>query len=179
VNAGTATLKIALFEMRSGLPSRRAATNVSGPSRPVSPRFGDALDVSREPIAAIGHRVVHGGDAFTTTVRIDDEVEEKLKGLLPLAPLHNSRALDAIRNARRALPDVPSFAVFDTAFHADRPRASLFYALPEDVGRALRLRRYGFHGIAHAALIESLAAADCDLQRLVTLSLARVSCAGG
>lgn len=161
LNAGTATLKVARFEIRSGDAVETHRDEREWPEQADSSALvRDALDAVGQPIAAIGHRVVHGGDAFTTAVRIDEAVEETLEGLLPLAPLHNSRALDAIRGARRALPDVPSFAIFDTSFHADRPRASLCYALPKDVGHALKLRRYGFHGIAHAALIESLAAAE-------------------
>lgn len=161
LNAGTATLKVALFELRpAGVVETHHTDLAWSEQTDAVALVRDALGAVDRPIAAIGHRVVHGGEAFTATVQIDADVERTLESLLPLAPLHNSRALDAIRSARRALPDVPSFAVFDTAFHADRPRASLFYALPLELVRALKLRRYGFHGIAHAALVESLAAVE-------------------
>jgi acetate kinase len=173
LNAGTATLKVAAFALRSGeiLEVHRADREWSEGADAFA-LVRDALHEVEGPIAAIGHRVVHGGDAFTATVAIDETVEETLADLLPLAPLHNSRALETIRGARRALPAVRSFAVFDTAFHADRPRASRSYALPKEVVGALKLRRYGFHGIAHAALIESLASArGCDLREVTAVTL--------
>lgn len=161
LNAGTATLKVAAFALRSGeiLEVQRADCEWSERTDAFA-LVRDALDNVDGPIDAVGHRVVHGGNAFTATVQIDETVEQTLEELLPLAPLHNSRALESIRAARRALPGVPSFAVFDTAFHANRPRASLSYALSKEVVAALKLRRYGFHGIAHAALLEALAAAE-------------------
>lgn len=161
VNAGTATLKVAVFEIDCGELVETHRAEDAWPERADGFRLvHDALDAIERPIAAIGHRVVHGGDLFAAAVRIDSAVEQAIEGLVPLAPLHNARALEAIRSARGTLPDAPSFAVFDTAFHAQRPRASLFYALPQEVAGALKLRRYGFHGIAHASLIESLAAAE-------------------
>ena len=161
LNAGTATLKVATFEIGSAEPVGIQRSEYAWLEQADGPRLvRDALDAIEPPIAAIGHRVVHGGDAFTATVRIDGAVEEKIRELVALAPLHNARALEAIRGARMSLPDVPSFAVFDTSFHAERPRASLSYALPQETVRALKLRRYGFHGIAHAALVGSLAAAE-------------------
>ena len=161
LNAGTATLKVATFEIHSAELVETHRTEYAWLEQADGPRVvRDALDAIERPIAAIGHRVVHGGDAFTAPVRIDSAVEEKLRDLVALAPLHNARALEAIRGARLNLPEVPSVAVFDTSFHAERPRASLFYALPQQIVRALKLRRYGFHGIAHAALVGSLAAAE-------------------
>ena len=173
LNAGTATLKVASFEIRSGDPVELSRAEREWPEQADALALvHDALAEVEQPIAAIGHRVVHGGETFTATARIDGAVEQALQELLPLAPLHNSRALDAIRGARRSLPAVPSFAVFDTAFHADRPRASMLYALPQELVCALKLRRYGFHGIAHAALVESLAAAErCDMSDATGVTL--------
>ena len=161
LNAGTATLKVATFEIRSGdlVETHRAEHAWLAPADGTR-LVREALEEIEQPIAAIGHRVVHGGESFTATVRIDDGVEDRIQELVALAPLHNGRALAVIRGARQKLAEVPAFAVFDTAFHSDRPRASLFYALPPDIAHALGLRRFGFHGIAHSALAGSLAAAE-------------------
>jgi acetate kinase len=169
LNAGTATLKVATFEIRCGVLVETQRAEHAWLEQVDGPRVvRDALEEIERPIAAIGHRVVHGGDAFTAPVRIDSGVEEGIVELVALAPLHNARALEVIRGARRLMPEVPSFAVFDTAFHAERPRASLLYALPQETARALKLRRYGFHGIAHASLLGSLAAAEARDVREVT-----------
>src|ERR687888_1875527 len=99
-------------------------------------------------VEAVAHRVVHGGDRFREPVVIDDEVERELAALADLAPLHNHPALTAIESARRALPDVPHVAVFDTAFHATLPREASTYALPRRFREELGIRRYGFHGLS-------------------------------
>ena len=103
-----------------------------------------------EPSAleAVAHRVVHGGDRFRDPVVIDREVERGLAALADLAPLHNRPALSAIESARRALPDVPHVAVFDTAFHATLPPEASTYALPRRFREELGIRRYGFHGLS-------------------------------
>ena len=97
---------------------------------------------------AVGHRVVHGGDRFVQPTLIDDEVVAEIEALSPLAPLHNVPALEAIRDARKALPDVPHVAVFDTAFHASIPEEASTYAVPRRWREDWGVRRYGFHGIA-------------------------------
>jgi len=161
LNAGTATLKVAQFAVGSHdvLEVYRAEHDW------LEDDDGDelvarALERIEAPFQAFAHRVVHGGVAFTESVRIDAHVEATLERLLPLAPLHNARALRVIRAAHRLEPRLPAFAAFDTAFHFGRPPESLTYALPADVATALQLRRYGFHGIAHAGLAEELAAAQ-------------------
>jgi acetate kinase len=93
---------------------------------------------------AVGHRIVHGGERFREPVVVDDDVERAIEELVPLAPLHNRPALDALRKARAALPDVPHVAVFDTAFHATIPAETAVYAVPRDWG----IRRFGFHGLS-------------------------------
>jgi len=100
---------------------------------------------------------VHGGTTFGDTARIDGAVVNAIERSIPLAPLHNTRALALIQAANIAFTDVPAFAVFDTAFHAHRSPESMAYALPDDLVEALDLRRFGFHGIAHASLIDALA----------------------
>jgi acetate kinase len=97
---------------------------------------------------AVGHRVVHGGRRFVQPTLLDDEVERAIAELSVLAPLHNRRALEEIRSAREALPDVPHVAVFDTAFHSSLPPAASTYAIPERWREEWGVRRYGFHGIS-------------------------------
>ena len=132
VNAGSTSLKLCLVEGEE--------------SRPVD---------GFEPADAAGHRVVYGGARYTEPVLIDDRVEEAIDDLSRIAPLHNTPALRAIREARAALPDVPHVAVFDTAFHSTIPQLASTYAIPlrwRDWG----VRRYGFHGIAVQSVISQL-----------------------
>ncbi len=96
---------------------------------------------------AVGHRVVHGGERFRAPVEIDDEVESAIGELASIAPLHNTPALSAIREARRALEAIPHVAVFDTAFHATMPDRASTYAVPAQ-WREWGIRRYGFHGLS-------------------------------
>jgi acetate kinase len=135
VNAGSTSLKRHLVEGEM--------------SRPV-----DAY----EPAAAVGHRVVHGGTRFVEPVRVDDEVERAIEDLSKLAPLHNGPALEAIREARAALPGVPHVVVFDTAFHATIPAEAATYAIPRPWREEWGVRRYGFHGLAVESVVSQLAA---------------------
>jgi acetate kinase len=98
-------------------------------------------------VDAVGHRIVHGGERFREAVVLDERVEHELAALAELAPLHNAAALVALDEARRALPDVPHVAVFDTAFHATIPPEAATYALPLRL-REWGIRRYGFHGLS-------------------------------
>ena len=100
-----------------------------------------------EPADAVGHRVVHGGDRFDAPARVDEELERAIEALEPLPPLHNRAALDGIRRAREALPEVPHVAVFDTAFHRTMPPAASTYAVPRRWREEWSVHRYGFHGI--------------------------------
>ena len=120
----------------------------------------DGLGIADGDIDTVGHRVVHGGRRFVEPVQIDAAVEQAIDALAGLAPLHNPLALEGIRIARERFPGRPMVAVFDTAFHSNRPSESLRYPLPWDVCESLELFRYGFHGIAHASLAESLAAEE-------------------
>ena len=135
VNAGSTSLKLCLVEGEE--------------SRPVD---------GFEPADAVGHRVVHGGARYTEPVLIDDRVEEAIDELSRIAPLHNTPALRAIRDARAALPDVPHVAVFDTAFHSTIPQTASTYAIPR-AWRDWGVRRYGFHGIAVQSVVWQLDAA--------------------
>jgi acetate kinase len=105
-------------------------------------------DVDDGDAVAVGHRVVHGGARFRSPVLLDEEVIAALEELTPIAPLHNAPALDALGDARRALPDVPHVAVFDTAFHATLPDDAATYAVPPRWRDEWGVRRYGFHGLS-------------------------------
>lgn len=125
-------------------------------------------------IGAVGHRVVHGGERFTSTVRIDDEVIEVLDANSQLAPLHNPPNLLGIRVARELMPDVPQVAVFDTAFHQTMPKHAYLYAIPVDLYRKGGIRRYGFHGTSHryvAAAAAKMLGRDPDRCNLITCHL--------
>ena len=100
-------------------------------------------------IQAVGHRVVHGGEAFRSSVQITHEVLAAIEKTIPLAPLHNPANLVGIRVARELFPDAPQVAVFDTAFHQTMPAHTYHYALPYEFYEELGVRRYGFHGTSH------------------------------
>ena len=104
---------------------------------------------SLEEIGAIGHRVVHGGERFTSSVLINDEVVRGIEECSIMAPLHNPPNLQGIRAAMETLPDIPNVAVFDTAFHQTMPPVSYIYPLPYSVFEENRMRRFGFHGPSH------------------------------
>ena len=133
---------------------------------------GALADVSE--LAAIGHRVVHGGEQFSRATRVDDQVAAVIRGLIPLAPLHNPAALDGIEVARDLFPSIPQVAVFDNAFHQTMPPEAYRYAIPEYLYREHRVRRYGFHGTSHYFVAKRAAAllgrplAECNL---ITLHL--------
>jgi acetate kinase len=98
---------------------------------------------------AIGHRVVHGGEAFSASVAIDRTVIDAIRNLIPLAPLHNPANLTGIEACREIFPSVPQVAVFDTAFHQTMPPRAFRYAVPETWYSRHGIRRYGFHGSSH------------------------------
>jgi acetate kinase len=101
-------------------------------------------------VEAVGHRVVHGGSRYRTSVRIDGEVIRYLVSITDLAPLHIPAALAGISAAREVLPRVPAVACFDTAFHSRMPEAASTYAIPDEWRQRYGIRRYGFHGFSHA-----------------------------
>ncbi|MFF7473606.1 acetate/propionate family kinase [Streptomyces sp. NPDC008092] len=110
----------------------------------------DGLGLDSPELAAIGHRVVHGGMFFTEPTVIDDAVLAEIERLIPVAPLHNPANLTGIRTARALRPDLPQVAVFDTAFHTTMPESAARYAISPKIADRYRIRRYGFHGTSHA-----------------------------
>lgn len=117
-----------------------------------------ALDHAGHPLAgftAAAHRVVHGGTTLTAPVRLTAQTIESIKACVPLAPLHNPANLAAILALEQLAPDLPQFASFDTAFHATNPALATTYPIPADE-QAKGLRRYGFHGLSYAGLVQAI-----------------------
>lgn len=100
-------------------------------------------------IAAVGHRVLHGGDKFTASCVIDEPVEKAIEECIPLGPLHNPANLMGIRACQRVMPDTKQVAVFDTAFHQTMPAKAYLYGIPMEYYKKYAIRRYGFHGTSH------------------------------
>ncbi|GAA1482099.1 acetate kinase [Gordonia sinesedis] len=115
------------------------------------------IDLTTAGLAAVGHRVVHGGRTFYRPTLIDQRVIDEIRRLSPLAPLHNPANLIGIEAARKLLPEVPSVAVFDTAFFHGLPDAAATYAIDRDVADTYGVRRYGFHGTSHQYVSEEAA----------------------
>lgn len=104
---------------------------------------------SMDEIGAVGHRVLHGGERFTASVLVNDEVKEAIKANIPLGPLHNPANLMGIEACEKVMPGTPNVAVFDTAFHQTMPPKAYLYGVPMEYYEKLHVRRYGFHGTSH------------------------------
>ena len=109
--------------------------------------YGVISDMSQ--IEAVGHRIVHGGERFTHTVLLTDEVIAGIQECCPLAPLHNPASLMGINACMEVMKDVPQTVVFDTAFHQTMPPKAYLYSLPYEYYEKYKVRRYGFHGTSH------------------------------
>jgi acetate kinase len=201
VNCGSSSLKLDLIEPETGATRARglverigavtalgrlAVGDAKGERFPLdAPDHTHALEallrrVREHPaladaaVGAVGHRVVHGGERFTESVVIDEEVTEAIREAFDLAPLHNPANLKGIEAARAAFPDVAHVAVFDTAFHQTLPPEAYLYALPIRLYRRYKVRRYGFHGTSHRYVSRRLVEAaglDPHNHRVVTLHL--------
>ncbi|MDQ1477185.1 MAG: acetate kinase [Actinomycetota bacterium] len=145
VNAGSSSLKLSVLDSSDEVLAHDDISDWSGDDAPIG-----ELAARAGAIDTVGHRVVHGGTAFTGPVVVDDAVIDGLRELTSLAPLHQPRAIAAIDAARRALPGATHVACFDTAFHATMPPAASTYALPGPWRARWPLRRFGFHGLSHA-----------------------------
>jgi acetate kinase len=136
------------------------------------PVHGVVSDMSQ--ISAVGHRVVHGGEKFTRSVMIDENVLEGIREVQHLAPLHNPPNIAGIEAARSVLPEVPHVAIFDTAFHQTMPRHAYTYPLPYEWYEKYGVRRYGFHGTSHLYVSKRAAVLldkDPEECRLVTMHI--------
>jgi acetate kinase len=137
-----------------------------------NPEYGVISNM--DEITAVGHRVVHGGESFSGSVLINDEVKATLRALFDIAPLHNPPNLTGILAAEAAIPGKPQVAVFDTAFHSTMPRTSFLYGLPYVMYKRHKVRRYGFHGTSHRYVSERAAALigkPADELKLITCHL--------
>jgi acetate kinase len=128
----------------------------------------------KSEITAVGHRVVHGGEAFSRSVLITSEVIKEIARCMDYAPLHNPPNLKGIRATQGLLPDVPQVAVFDTAFHQTMPDYAYMYGLPFVLYKRHGIRRYGFHGTSHLYVSERMAEIDgksLENQKIITCHL--------
>lgn len=153
LNAGSSSLKYKQIDTRTGeVLEAGLIERIGAPGAPADHEEAFALLPDLERVDAVGHRVVHGGDRFSASVRIDEEIEAAIESLIPLAPLHNPANLAVIRAGLHRLPGIPHVAVFDTAFHATVAPAAYTYGLPCELAQKWRIRRYGFHGTSHRYL---------------------------
>ena len=164
VNSGSSSIKYQLVDVETGAaivgglverigePGSAARDHTAGMKIAL-----DALGEGHD-IAAVGHRVVHGGTVFTEATVITPGVQKQIEKLSPLAPLHNPANLIGIRAAIKAMPDVPQVAVFDTAFHKTLSADAYTYAIDAKVAKKYGVRRYGFHGTSHKYVSERAAA---------------------
>lgn len=201
VNAGSSSLKFQLFEMpeekviasglieRIGLPAsiitvttngdkRRTVEDIQDHAKAVQKVLSVLLDLSivasLDEIKGVGHRVVHGGEKFSDSVLITDEVITEIDKLSELAPLHNPANLIGIKAFQKVLPNVKQIAVFDTAFHQTMPIESYLYPAPYSWYVKYGVRRYGFHGMSHKYVSErayKLLGKGPEGTRLITIHL--------
>lgn len=179
LNAGSSSLKYQVIEIRAGREQRLVKGSVERIGAPGSPvqdhtaAVEQALADSGE-VDGVGHRVVHGGEAFRESVLIDLEVEHAIAECCPLAPLHNPHNLACYRAAHTLLPGLAHVAVFDTAFFHTLPHRAFLYALPLEYYERHHIRRYGFHGTSHR-YVSARAAEELSIDpaeaRLITCHL--------
>ncbi len=153
INCGSSSLKYKLLDRKLKALASGLVERVNGDyAGALAKAFADlkTRGLDTKEIAAIGHRVVHGGVKFSRPVKIDGNVIAGLKALYALAPLHNPPNVLGIKAAMKLLSGVPNVAVFDTAFYREMPDYAYMYALPYELYEKHGVRKYGFHGISHA-----------------------------
>jgi acetate kinase len=146
VNAGSSSLKLRVLDENDAVLASKDLPKVSPDD--LGPMLADFLDTG-PTIDAAGHRVVHGGSAFTHPIVLDEGIDEALQALVDLAPLHNPPCLAAVRSLQSLRPKLPQVACFDTSFHIDMPAKAATYALPRVWREEWGIRRFGFHGLSH------------------------------
>lgn len=199
VNAGSSSLKFQLLEMpeekviasgvveRIGLPNAVSTIKFNGEKKQKTLEVKNhtiavetVLEIlvsfgivsSFDDIEGVGHRVVHGGEAFSDSVRIDDDVIAAIDDVSDLAPLHNPANLTGIKAFQKALPNKPMVAVFDTAFHQTMAEDAYMYSTPYDWYEKYRVRKYGFHGTSHKYVSQRVATIlNKDIKDLKTIVL--------
>ena len=177
LNAGSSSLKYKLFLMPSAEVLESKIVEHIGESDSCISNHHEALEslgIDFSTLDAIGHRVVHGGENFKSSVLIEELVSEAIEKLIPLAPLHNPANLEGIKVAQSFAPNIPQVAVFDTAFHSTMPKEAYLYALPHKIYDEYKVRRYGFHGTSHSYVAKKAAALlgrELEELNLITLHL--------
>ena len=153
VNAGSSSLKLKVFEGEREV-AKASVTEIGPDGHRAAMATGLAqAGIRVDRLTAAAHRVVHGGAGLTATCRVTADVLQQIEACVPLAPLHNPANLVGIQALATLAPDLPQYAAFDTAFHSTNPEVAVTYALPKSE-RDRDLRRYGFHGISYAALVQ-------------------------
>ncbi len=147
VNAGSSSLKLCVLNADDNLLQDQSLPAVGGAFDPMALRRFVAE--SSDSIDAVGHRIVHGGTRFAGPALLDHSTTEILRGLVPLAPLHQTSCLRAAEIVGEVLGEVPAVGCFDTAFHAGLPEAAATYAVPLEWRARWGVRRFGFHGLSH------------------------------
>jgi acetate kinase len=174
VNAGSTSVRLALFADTAGDPRRLALERspaVPGREGEVLARFLAGAGAGA-PVSRVAHRVVHAGSRLRHTVRFDDDVRAEVERMIPLAPLHNPPTLAWLAACGEQLPAAVPLAVFDSAFFAGLPEVAATYAVPRAVAERHGLRRLGFHGLAHRSMAEDFAAlASGQRRRIISLQL--------
>jgi acetate kinase len=175
INSGSTSVKLAAFEARARDVIQIEHLHLEGENLKPREVLGGFLEKLPAAPDAMAHRVVHGGRRFTGPVRIDSSVSKAIQALSELAPLHNPKALEWIEAARHvAGPEVAQIAAFDTSFFSSLPRVAGEYALASRYGVDEGVRRYGFHGLAHEALLRRWTQLHPDLPlggRVITLQM--------
>lgn len=186
VNCGSSSIKYQLIDMENenlmakgylekiGLPDSFLTHTVNGEKHKIEqevknheegiqlvlqqlthPEYG--VIKSLDEIGAVGHRVVHGGEKFSSSVLINDDVINTMRECIPLAPLHNPAGITGIEACQKVLPNVPMVGVFDTAFHQTLPKKAYLYAIPYEYYEKYGIRKYGFHGTSHRFVSQRVA----------------------
>lgn len=162
LNAGSTSVKFSLFNktldlIREGKEERIGLEGgIENHTKAIKKILQNLAEkkVTKKDIQAIGHRVVHGGEKYSSSVIINKEVIGQLKKYIKLAPLHNPHNIAGIEACQKLLPGIPQIACFDTAFYSDLKPKSYIYGLPYKLYEKHRIRRYGFHGISHQRTAE-------------------------
>lgn len=182
VNAGSSSLKYQLLDMTNesviakgncekiGLPTSFVSIKINGKEKVLNVKLDNHEQAmenviklllenaisSLSEIDAVGHRVLHGGEIYTHSVLVDDEVLEKLESLKPLGPLHMPANISGIRACQASMPGVPNVAVFDTAFHSTMPEKAYMYGIKYEDYKDYGIRKYGFHGTSHKFMLQEV-----------------------
>lgn len=178
INTGSTSVRLGLYQVliESDAPPRALHALRSEASDGASVAVLESFLAGQDWPDAVVHRVVHGGDTLVRPTRVDDvdgTARAEIQRWASLAPLHNTRALHWMGAADTVLPGVPQVAVFDTAFYADLPAVARAYALPAGLVERYGLRRYGFHGLAHQAMVTAVLSGHPQVStaRIISLQL--------